>query len=142
MATMLLEEGIEIRVVQALRSWAEQAALYAKGRDANGNIVDKSQVVTNARPGYSYHNFGLAVDVAPFDGGIPDWNANHPVWKRIVQVGTSLGLAAGAEWRTFPDYPHFQFTGQLPMSPSDSVRAAYEVGGQEEIWKQTGLDAG
>jgi peptidoglycan L-alanyl-D-glutamate endopeptidase CwlK len=142
MAAMLLEEDIEIEVVQALRSWTEQAALYAKGRDDDGNIVDKSQVVTNAKPGHSWHNFGLAVDVSPFDEGIPDWNSSHPAWKRIIAVGESLGLVSGANWRSFPDAPHFQFTGQLPLSPTDAVRTAYETGGQEEIWKRTGLDAG
>jgi peptidoglycan L-alanyl-D-glutamate endopeptidase CwlK len=142
MATMLLEEGIEIRVVQALRSWTEQAALYAKGRDVNGNIVDMSQVVTKAKPGHSYHQVGLAVDVSPFNEGVPDWNSSHPVWKRIVQVGESLGLYSGAEFRTFPDFPHFQLTGLLPISPDDAVRTTYKTSGVQGVWDVTGLDAG
>jgi peptidoglycan LD-endopeptidase CwlK len=135
MAEILAAEGIQIRVVQSLRSWTEQAALYAQGRTEPG------QVVTNAKPGTSWHNYGLAVDVAPFDGGIPDWNADHPVWKRIVAVGESVGLVSGSEWRTFPDLPHFQMTGRLPVSPDDAVRAAYETGGQEAVWTDSGLDA-
>jgi len=134
MADRLLEEGIEIQVTQSLRSWSEQQGLYNQGRDANGNIIDKLKVVTNARPGHSWHNFGLAVDVAPFDSSIPDWNASHPAWKRIVAVGRSLGLTSGSEWRTFPDWPHFQYTGHLPESPDDTVREAYQSGGQEAIW--------
>jgi peptidoglycan L-alanyl-D-glutamate endopeptidase CwlK len=141
MAELLALENITIRVTTALRSWKEQAALYAEGRDANGNVVSKSLVVTHAKPGTSWHNYGLAADVAPFDNGIPDWNASHPAWKRIVAVGESVGLVAGAKWRTFPDYPHFQLTGRLPVSPDDAVRAAYETGGQEAVWDDTGLDA-
>lgn len=141
MAELLALENIEIRVVQSVRSWANQQALYNEGRDAQGNIANPKQVVTHAQPGHSYHNFGLAVDVAPFNGVIPDWNANHPAWKRIVAIGESVGLVSGANWRTFPDWPHFQLTGQLPVSPDDAVRAAYETGGQEAVWNDTGLDA-
>lgn len=141
MAEMLEAENITIRVVQSIRSWSEQQALWQEGRDADGNVVDAKAVVTNAKPGYSYHNFGLAVDVAPFDTGIPDWNSSHPAWLRIVSVGESVGLFAGAEFRTFPDFPHFQMTGRLPVSPDDAVRAAYETGGMEAIWLDTGLDA-
>lgn len=140
MSDILAGENIQIRVVQSLRSWAEQQALWMEGRNADGVVIDHAKVVTNARPGTSWHNFGLAVDVAPFDGGIPDWNSNHPAWKRIVAVGQSVGLVSGSEWRTFPDWPHFQMTGQLPVSPDDAVRAAYETGGQEAVWSDSGLD--
>ncbi len=44
MAATLLQEGIEIRVVQGLRTHDEQAALYAQGRTAPGSIV------TDAKP--------------------------------------------------------------------------------------------
>ena len=135
MAELLAGENIEIRVVQGLRSWAEQAALYAQGRTAPGKVV------TNAKPGTSWHNFGLAVDVAPFDSGIPDWNSSHPSWKRIVAVGESVGLVSGSQWRTFPDWPHFQLVGQLPVSPDDSVRAEYQTGGIDAVWTSTLLDS-
>jgi peptidoglycan L-alanyl-D-glutamate endopeptidase CwlK len=140
MADMLSVEGIEIRVTQGYRSWTDQLNLWMKGRDVTGQVTDRSKVVTNAPPGHSYHNFGLAVDVAPFTDNTPDWNLNHPVWKRIVTVGKSLGLTAGAEWRTFPDWPHFQLTGTLPVSPDDSVRQAFHEGGTVEVWKKSGLE--
>jgi peptidoglycan L-alanyl-D-glutamate endopeptidase CwlK len=140
MAEMLAQENITIRVVQGLRTYAEQGILYDKGRDADGNVVDKSQVVTNAKPGTSWHNFGLAVDVAPFDGSISDWNAEHPAWKRIVTMGESCGLVSGAEWRTFPDLPHFQLTGQFPVSPDDAVRQVFEQGGVDQVWTDSGLE--
>ncbi len=138
MDSLALENAI-IKVTQGLRSWTEQEALWQKGRDALGNVVDRSQVVTDAAPGHSYHNFGLAVDVAPFDDSIPDWNLNHPVWKRIEAVGVSLGMTAGAEFRTFPDWPHFQLTGTLPVSPDDEVRQTFKDGGMLAVWEQAGL---
>lgn len=139
MADMLATENIAIRVVQGLRSWSRQQELWQQGRDPEGLIVDISKVVTDAPAGHSWHNFGLAADVAPFDSGIPDWNANHPAWKRIVSVGESVGLVAGAKWRTFPDWPHFQLTGKLPSSPDDATRAAFLHGGIGQVWDVAGL---
>jgi peptidoglycan L-alanyl-D-glutamate endopeptidase CwlK len=52
-------EGYPLLITQGLRTWQAQDALYAQGRTAPGKIV------TNARGGYSHHNFGLAVDLCP-----------------------------------------------------------------------------
>ena len=134
LADMLLQENITIRVTQGLRTWGEQSVLYAQGRTSPGKVI------TDAKPGYSWHNYGLAIDVAPFDDGIPDWNSSHPAWTRIIDVGQSLGMVAGATFRTFPDWPHLQMTGRLPESPDDAVRAAFETGGQEAVWNDSGLD--
>lgn len=133
MSERLSVEEIHFRVTQGLRSWNEQASLYAQGRSLPGKVV------TNAAPGYSYHNFGLAVDVVPMTSLGPDWNESHPAWQRLVLVGTSLGLVAGAEWRTFPDYPHFQLTGKFPVSPDDEVRQIFRDGGMERVWEEAGL---
>ena len=139
MATMLEQEGIEIRVVQALRSWSQQDALYAQGRTAPGSIV------TNCPGGYSYHNLGLAVDTVPsqFAPGQPynpDWNAQHPSWIRMEQIGQSLGLDSGATWRSFPDAPHFQLTGPYPEgAPTDEVRQIFKDGGMIAVWQAAGL---
>lgn len=132
--TIMESSGIELRVVQALRSWPQQDALFAQGRTAPGAIV------TNVRGGYSYHNFGLAVDIVPSQFDLdqpynPDWNSKHPVWQRMETAGMSLGLDSGAAWRTFPDAPHFQLTGKWPESaPSDEVRELFKSGGIEAVW--------
>ena len=138
LAEMLAQEGIEIRVTQGLRSWTEQDALYAKGRTAPGPIV------TNAPGGHSYHNFGMAVDVVPDDtskaGFQCDWNVNHPAWKRIVEVGTSLGLDSGAQWRTFKDWPHLQLTGRFPEgAPNDEARQIFRDAGAMALWQEAGI---
>lgn len=140
MAEMLAGEGIEIRVVQGFRTWAEQQALYEQGRTTEGKIV------TNCPGGHSYHNFGLAVDCcpsthgpdAPFDA---DWNASHPSWKRMSEVGLSLGLDSGATWRTFKDYPHFQLTGLFPEgAPNETVRNLFSSGGISAVWEELDKD--
>ena len=90
MAVQLQAQNILIRVVQGLRTSAQQDALYAQGRTQPGNVV------TNCPGGHSYHNFGLAVDCVPSINGFemlyaPDWNASHPAWKAMIAAGEGLG---------------------------------------------------
>src|ERR687883_479303 len=82
----LYKNGIQIEVVQGLRTFAEQDALYAQGRTRPGPIV------TRARGGQSNHNYGLAVDVVPFNNGQPNWNAPMSVWTTIGMAAHNLGL--------------------------------------------------
>lgn len=103
-------EGINVIITQGLRTVEEQNALYAQGRTKPGKIV------TNAKGGYSYHNFGLAFDFAILnpDGSV-SWNVDEK-WKRVAQIGKSLGLEWGGDWKDFKDYPHFQYTFGLSLA--------------------------
>ena len=127
----------QVRVTQALRGWNEQSQLYEQGRSTPGKIV------TNAKPGHSWHNFGLAVDLVPDDiaqaGFQPDWNVAHPQWQTMESAARALGFTCGADFRTFPDWPHLQITGRFPASPDDEVRLILKCGGIEEVWKEAGL---
>lgn len=137
LSTLLAAEDIFITVAQGLRTVEEQQALWLKGRDSDGDVVNKAQVVTNAPGGHSYHNFGLAVDVYPADKvtGAIDWNPAHPQWKRMEELGVSLGLTSGAHWVRLVDAPHLQLTGRFPEgAPTDEVRALYEKGGLLAVW--------
>ena len=96
----LAAEGLNFKVTSGTRTMAEQAALYAQGRTAAGAVV------TKARPGYSWHNFGVAYDLTLFSGRNPVWES--PKYLRAGQIGKELGLEWGGEWRTFKDIPHFQ----------------------------------
>jgi peptidoglycan LD-endopeptidase CwlK len=106
-------EGIYIIITQGLRTIEEQNRLYAQGRTKPGKIV------TNARGGYSYHNFGLAFDFCVCDvvkGSLaPNWNVDRR-WLRVGQIGKSLGLEWGGDWKSFKDYPHFQYTFGLSLA--------------------------
>lgn len=132
MAVELAAKGIVIRVVQGLRTAAEQDALYAEGRTEPGKIV------TNARGGWSNHNFGLAVDLIPGlrgdDSWQPNWNAQHPDYKTMIAAGEAQGLVSGSTWAHMPDYPHFQLAG-IPVTPSDAMRADL-VHGLPFIWNK------
>lgn len=140
MDNILTGENILVRVVQGLRTWAQQDALYAQGRTAPGAIV------TNARGGESWHNFGCAVDLTPSRDGIdakfnPDWNESHPNWQRLVTLGESLGLTSGKSWG---DAPHLQLTGRFPYNkPDGEALQLFKDGGMQAIWDEIGgEDAG
>ena len=92
--------GIQIKVLSGLRSYAEQDALYAQGRTASGNIV------TNARGGYSNHNFGIAFDIGVFEGN--RYLTSSPKYKAVGALGMDLGLEWGGSWKSIVDEPHFQ----------------------------------
>jgi RHS repeat-associated protein len=100
--------GIDLRVTSGIRSMQEQASLYGKGRDAKGNVVDKNAIVTNAKPGQSYHNFGLAFDVAIVDGKKNNWNTSSTEWGKIGKLGETAGFEWGGRWTDLPDAAHFQ----------------------------------
>ena len=104
-------KGIRLITTSGLRTFAEQDALYAKGRTSPGSVV------TNARAGESWHNYGVAFDVAFDDGkGVPTWeeydmNGNGiDDWDEIGKIGVSIGLEWGGNWKEFLDRPHFQYT--------------------------------
>ena len=81
------------------RTMEEQSGLYAKGRTKPGKIV------TKAKPGQSYHNYGLAFDWVPLkatpknkDLYMADWS-NNIAYKLGEKVGVSFELAA-ISWET------------------------------------------
>lgn len=105
--------GIPIVITQGLRTISEQDDLYAQGRTKPGPIV------TNAKGGYSNHNFGMAIDFALLmpDGKAVSWdmkrdgNCNGTAdWHEVVTEAKALGFAWGGDWYSFKDYPHFEMT--------------------------------
>jgi hypothetical protein len=95
-------QGIDLRVVRGYRSPETQLKYYNQGRVTPGAII------TFAPPGFSYHNYGLAVDVCEFKNGKPDWNSKR--WDEIGQIGKKYGLVWGGDWKRLVDKPHFQLS--------------------------------
>lgn len=118
--------GVNIVITQGLRTIAEQDALYAQGRTKPGNIV------TNAKGGHSYHNFGLAVDFALLlpNGSSVSWDTARDGdgdkvadWQEVVQEAKALGFEWGGDFRSIKDAPHFQMTFGLSTS---ALRQGYQ----------------
>lgn len=95
------QNGIIIIITQTLRSEAYQNNLYAQGRTRSGKIV------TNAKYPQSLHCFGIAFDVCV----IIDGKANYSridLYKKVGELGKSLGLTWGGDFKSIKDYPHFE----------------------------------
>lgn len=113
------------------RSFEEQNQLYAQGRTTPGKIV------TNAKGGQSWHQFGLAIDLVE-DGdqtqtGI-QWSwAKNMDYFRIGELANQVGLEWGGFWKAFKDYPHVQFTKGMDLTEANLI---YEVHGIQGVWDE------
>jgi peptidoglycan LD-endopeptidase CwlK len=104
------DEGISLLVVQATRSFQEQSWIYAIGRSKPGKVV------TNAAPGWSWHNFGRAYDVAVMVDGKPDWNRNA-MYEKAGEIGSTIGLIWGGSFRHQKgDLGHFEYHPDLTLN--------------------------
>jgi peptidoglycan LD-endopeptidase CwlK len=109
--------GIQIKILSGLRTYAEQDALYAQGR--NGDTRKK---VTNARGGHSNHNFGIAFDVGVFEGS--KYLTESAKYKAVGALGQQLGLEWGGNWKTIVDEPHFQLRPAWAHDMNDKTMLA------------------
>ncbi|MCL4123502.1 UNVERIFIED_CONTAM: hypothetical protein GTU68_010406 [Idotea baltica] len=110
--------GVDYFLISGRRTYAEQNALYAKGRTKPGAKV------TNARGGYSNHNFGDAGDCGVFKNGrYLDGSSSKTerdlamnIHRMVADVAKRHGLEWGGDWKTFKDFPHFEFPTGLTMA--------------------------
>lgn len=115
--------GREYCAYLGFRTWAQQDALYAKGRTAPGVKV------TNARGGESAHNFGLAVDlfavVAQEGAGlvVPNWATE--AYDTLGSIAARHGLLWGGTWTVLPDRPHVQWPGYVTAGDLAPLAAAF-----------------
>lgn len=108
-----LDEGINVKIICGTRTMREQEALYELGRTKPGRKV------TNARPGHSWHNFGLAWDFVVYDSsGQPLWRS--PEMTRCGEIAESLGMEWGGRWTKFVDIPHIQYPAGITMAEARS----------------------
>ena len=114
------------RFAFTVRTFAEQDALFAQGRtrlfDANGRRLG---VVTNARGGQSFHNYGLAIDIVLLvdrDGNgsyeAASWDTKTDFdkdgvadWMEVVAIFKKFKWSWGGDWiGKLHDAPHFEKT--------------------------------
>jgi peptidoglycan L-alanyl-D-glutamate endopeptidase CwlK len=117
-ANKVISPKLTIRIVQGLRTIEEQNDLYAQGRTKPGKVV------TNAKGGSSYHNYGLAIDFAFLVDGkeiswdtSKDWdNDKIADWLEVVKIFVKAGYTWGGDFKSIKDMPHlekkFGFTWQ------------------------------
>jgi len=111
---------IEVRIISGTRTYAEQDALYAQGRDGH-----PGKIVTKARGGESNHNFGSAFDIGVFDSGV--YLEESPRYANVAEQALVAlpGLEWGGNWHSIQDKPHFQRSYGLTES---EIRRRFEAG--------------
>lgn len=115
-------EDVFIVFTDGLRTMEDQAEIYGKGRASfvyNGKQYGNPNVrrVSNAKPGESMHNYGLALDFVTCDGYGKniDWIVGAK-WKRAATIAKELGFVWGGDWRTFYDAPHIEYSNGYTAS--------------------------
>ena len=115
--TRLRGAGIDARIISGTRTYAEQDALYRRGR-----FGDTSPRVTNAKGGHSNHNFGIAWDIGIFKDG--KYLTTTKPYKEAAAFKPA-SVEWGGDWRTFPDVPHYQLAVGASLA---DVRGCFEKG--------------
>lgn len=131
--------GLQMRVTHGLRTFQEQWNIYAQGRKRIGNdwiITDMKKVVSYALPGDSFHNYGLALDIA-FMGRDPYLEKMKPqdfklAWEEYGRMATGKGLEWGGSWPgKKKDRPHIQMSCGLSKS---AIQMVYERDGLDGVY--------
>lgn len=122
--------GLNVLVTETYRSKSEQDALYAQGRTKPGNIV------TNAKYPLSPHCWGVAFDFCRNVRG-REYDDSDGFFAKCGEIGKSLGLFWGGDFRSFVDKPHLELKKYLP---NNSVKTLIKQYGTPDAfiksWKQ------
>jgi peptidoglycan L-alanyl-D-glutamate endopeptidase CwlK len=102
-------QHLEIEMFEGFRSEDRQDWLYAQGRTREGKIV------TKARGGQSYHQYGIACDLCFKWGGKWQWNKDDP-WDKVHAIFKKHGF----EILSF-EKAHVQITGGIKISKAATI---------------------
>jgi peptidoglycan L-alanyl-D-glutamate endopeptidase CwlK len=122
-----LDNGLNVKITDTLRSKEEQDALYAQGRTAPGDIV------TTVKYPNSAHNWGVAFDICRNVKG-REYDDSDNFFAKCGLIGESLGLTWGGLWESFQDKPHFELKKFMPNSSTKWLRETY---GDPDNFKKT-----
>lgn len=111
--------GVDILFTSTLRDNESQAALYAIGRTVKGAnprlLKPMGDIVTNAKPGDSFHQYGTAFDFVPLVNGKAAWN-DTALFTRCGAIAEGVGLEWAGRWKTFKELAHCQYTAGLTIA--------------------------
>lgn len=127
MDDMFKKHDMALKVTETLRTYERQRKIYEQGRSKPGDRV------TNAKPGESWHNFGLAVDIC-FMGSDPYLDKHkyqELMWEQLGEVIVSHDLTWGGNFK-FEDRPHIEKSYGLTLSE------ARDLGSLLNVWNEIG----
>jgi hypothetical protein len=125
--------NLDAIVYETYRSNELQAVYYQRGR----TVIPPPKPVTNAMSNlYSWHGYGLAVDVIH---RTKQWGAGDAWFAKVAEIFKRHGCKWGGDWTT-KDLPHFQW-GLCKASPSSVARELIRTKGVEAVWQAVGANA-
>jgi hypothetical protein len=101
--------------------------------------------VTNAKPGDSIHEYGLAADyvldsVLDKPGIQWSWDLKLDLngdgrsdWQQMAEIAKDCGLESGFFWLKFSDAPHVQNTFGMRLT---DIKELYRIGGIKRVWQE------
>jgi peptidoglycan LD-endopeptidase CwlK len=101
--------NIDVIITSTYRSKEEQDQIYAVGRTIPGKIV------TNAKGGYSFHQYRCAFDFVPVIHSKAQWD-NIELINKCGEIGEACGLEWAGRWKRFKERLHFQDTQGLTLA--------------------------
>lgn len=108
-----------VQITSAYRSFTEQARVQKE----NQAMVPPKPA---ANPGSSYHNYGLAIDIALYsktvEGLTYSFNKSVQQWNQtgVVAIGDKLGLRWGGTFGT-PDVVHFDLGNKYTINECKTI---------------------
>ena len=121
------QQGLDAVVYEGYRTPELQALYWARGR----TIIPPTRPVTYAPTNlYSWHGYGLAVDVIH---RTDHWDRPESWFRAVAECFTLQGCRWGGDWKK-PDLPHLQW-GRCKPSPSDEARRILAADGLEAVWR-------
>ncbi len=104
------EDGVELTVSSAYRSFERQVALHDYWKDELGETLARA---VSAPPGYSQHQLGTTVDFAPVGRAFEDTPSDMWLRENAWRYGFSLSYPEGYEEITGYNYEswHYRYIG-------------------------------
>lgn len=142
------EEGVNMRPNEGLRDPFEQAKLWRQSRSTEAvhakiaeferqgaNFLAEclkkvgprhGRHVTNAPPGFSWHQWGQALDCFWLVDGEAEWSSSKLIngkngYQIYAAAARELGLFPGGYWENFKDWPHVQLKKDSSPNSDKSV---------------------
>ena len=126
-------KGLSAMVYETYRSNELQAVYYTRGRIVKPPPTPVTNAMSNL---YSWHGYGLAVDVIHQE---KEWNVSPRWFADVADIFKRHGCKWGGDWTT-KDLPHFQW-GLCRASPSDRARELLRTRGIHAVWEAVGAIA-